>query len=313
MSSSLPTLKANDTIALVCTGNGFKTDTEAKQAQAYIEAKCPVKVIYAKDTYERVTPQEKADCLLEHLFNDKVAAIWALRGGEGSADIMPLLEPHAVKLKALRPKLLLGFSDFTTILLYFAQRFSWPVVHGPGAWRTYLKELDPITEQTTFDLIMGKQSSIVMDKLLPLNDIAKQSQVIQASLTGGNLSLLQLSAKDSWELEAKDKIVIVEDVDEKPHKAWRTFKYLKRIGLLEGARALLLGDFTSQPIITDSGETAMDNEAMLRILARFAREDCPFPVLMTDRFGHGRHNMPLPFNIPCELKLGKENTLYLPL
>ena len=67
---------------------------------------------------------------LEHLkralYSDS-KAIWCLRGGYGSMRLVP----HLLKLRPPRkPKLLIGFSDITSLHLFFNQHWKWPTIHG---------------------------------------------------------------------------------------------------------------------------------------------------------------------------------------
>ncbi len=48
-------------------------------------------------------------------------------GGYGSMRLIP----HLHKLKApKKPKLFIGFSDITSLHLYFNQEWKWPTIHG---------------------------------------------------------------------------------------------------------------------------------------------------------------------------------------
>src|SRR5690606_21349495 len=59
------------------------------------------------------TPQQRAELFNDLLADDQIKAIWNVRGGFGSAEMSDLVDYSLLRTK---PKWLLGFSDFTTIL-----------------------------------------------------------------------------------------------------------------------------------------------------------------------------------------------------
>ena len=60
----------------------------------------------------------------------EVRAIFAVRGGWGSARILPHLDFDLIRAN---PKLLIGFSDITALHLALAARTDCPTIHGPNA------------------------------------------------------------------------------------------------------------------------------------------------------------------------------------
>lgn len=303
-------LKPNDCIALVATGTTWHTDEVVKTAVRYLQQQANLRAIYAEDTYRGLPASERAAILLKHMHNDDVAMIWAIKGGEGSADLLPFLAQQQSQLLQLRPKLLMGYSDFTPLLNYFSQTLDWPVIHGPALPLLTLNKVQSKYAQITFDLLLGRSKGILIEHLQPMNTLAKSDQTVSATIAGGCLSLVSICLKDIWEINTQDKILILEDVGEKAHKISRSLKYLTRIGFFDKAAAVILGDFLSQPI----GETAQDHDAnasaITKALQLFA-DVAPCPVLSTTEFGHGSANIPLPF-VRATLTLGNTPALKIP-
>lgn len=294
-------LAANDVIALACPGSYAAAENEAAQVSEYLNCQYGWTVLYREDTYSRLSAQQRAEIFLEYLFNPAIKLIWALRGGEGTADIVPLLEKHCDEIRRLPPKLLLGFSDITVLLIYFQQNYGWPVIHGMGAGQLVGTKVEAYSKQLTCDLLTGKCQQIVVSDLQPLNAEARHCSFIQAPLSGGNLSLLDISIKDCWEFDACDRIVIIEDVHEKAHKISRTLKYLQRIGKFSGVKALVLGDFLGVPLGCSEQEIAANAKAIQDTLPEFAA-GCEFPVFSSSLFGHGAINYPLCFGPPAVIE-----------
>jgi muramoyltetrapeptide carboxypeptidase len=87
-------------------------------------------------------------------------------------------------------------------------------------------------------------------------------------------------------LEPKGKIIFLEDGGEPGYKIDRMLTQLRGAGAFQGARAVVLGEFTPGDGFT---EFALD---------RFARE-LGKPVFRSDKFGHGPKNYPLILNAPA--------------
>ncbi|OGO94354.1 MAG: hypothetical protein A3F10_00210 [Coxiella sp. RIFCSPHIGHO2_12_FULL_42_15] len=299
-------LKPKDVIALVCTGTPCSSESDPKQAAIYLMERYGFETRYHIDTYQSLPARARADIFMRYLLDERISAIWSLRGGEGTADIIPYLELQAATLRRLPPKLLIGFSDFTSLLIYFEQRYSWPVIHGVGARQMPLRMIDELSETTTLRWLCHKNHSIEITPLHPLNSLAHTPTKINARVTGGNLSLLHISLNDVWQVEGCGKILLIEEVNEKPHKVTRTLKHLHRIGFFNGVKAIIFAGFDFPDL------SLLENDeircTMLRLFQQFGRE-VTCPVFYTDLIGHGKVNYPVPFYADAELCMGERASL----
>ncbi len=282
-------------IALVRTGSPCKQDSDPQSAKEWLAGHYSLKADFHPRNQEWLSAKERADILLKFMLDDSYDVLWSFRGGEGTADILPYLKANAAKIKKAKPKLLMGFSDFTAFINFMNQRFSWPTVHGPGIMQLVKNQIDKPSRDAVMSLVYDRKAPIQITQLVALNDAAQKKKSVTALLCGGNMSLLAISIKDIWQVDAKNKILILEDVDERPHKISRYLNYFNRVGVFKGVKALILGDF----IYHDNEE----QKAVIRTLKRFAGS-CTFPVLHTTAFGHGKVNMPLPFYRRAKLELG---------
>jgi muramoyltetrapeptide carboxypeptidase len=240
---------------------------------------------------------------LEHLkralYSDS-KAIWCLRGGYGSMRLIP----HLLKLRPpKKPKLFIGFSDITSLHLFFNQQWNWPTIHG----RT-ISQMHPDFSQSSDrkflkDVIFGNKSEKIFRRLIPLNDHAKEEKIIRASITGGNLRILQSSLGTAWELQAKGKILFIEDVAERGYSVDRMLEQMVQAKIIDkGLRALIFGDFTQ-------GHEVNGKDLTQEAIKRFALR-APYPVLKGLPAGHGKLlNYPIPFNTKAQLILGHERSL----
>ena len=209
--------------------------------------------------------------------------IWSIRGGYGS---QRLLSQLAKIKKPKYEKIIVGYSDITSLHLFFNQKWNWATIHGPMINSFNKKDFNPIAFKELKKILFDKKSSQKI-KLEPLNDSATIF-FGSAALCGGNLSVLQCSMGTAFELVSKNKILIIEDVGERGYKVDKMLYHLQLTKALNGVKAIIFGDFVSGDEPT--GENYIDFA-----LRRFALST-KIPVFKCMDFGHGLINRPLIFN-----------------
>lgn len=238
--------------------------------------------------------------LKEALYSDS-KAIWCLRGGYGSMRLVP----HLLKLKPpKRPKLFIGFSDITSLHLFFSQNWKWPVIHGRTISQMR-KDLSKTPDRKLLqDIIFGRKDSHTFKKLIPMNDLALKNSEVSGSITGGNLRIIQSSLGTEWEIKAKNKILFMEDVAERGYSIDRMLEQMLQAKIIDrGLKAVVFGDFTE-------GKEKDGTDLSLKAMERFAAR-VPYPVLRGLPAGHHHEtNYPVPFNTECLLRLGKFSSLH---
>jgi muramoyltetrapeptide carboxypeptidase LdcA involved in peptidoglycan recycling len=236
------------------------------------------------------SPKVRAKYWLEQLSDERIDYYWLVRGGEGTADLLPYLHQERAYLASLPKRQVLGMSDATALLVYLAQQYHWPSVYMANAL-TFAKEggLDPEDRKLILKCLVCGVWPDYLPSLEPFNKSAQLGGQLEGSLCVGNLSIMNISIGDIWQFDARHKILLLEDWHEKGHAIWRTLKYFLRIGQLDGVRALVFGDF-----LHDTERVEQVNQ-IKRLLARFA-DLVDFPVYQTAAFGHGMNQFPLAFN-----------------
>ncbi|MBA2404620.1 MAG: LD-carboxypeptidase [Bdellovibrionales bacterium] len=232
----------------------------------------------------------------EALYSD-AKVIWCLRGGYGSMRLIPLLEKL---VPPKNPKLLIGFSDITALHIFFNQKWNWPTLHG----RT-ISQLHPDWDLThehqgLLDLIFGKVKQVSFNDLQPLNQAASETGIINSTIVGGNLRLIQSSLGTPWEIKAKGKMLFIEDVSERGYSIDRMLEQLHQAKIIDQEiAALLIGDFTEG--LEKNGQSLIHDA-----IRRFAQR-VNYPVLMGLPCGHAKgSNAALPFNTPAKLLIGQK-------
>ncbi len=218
--------------------------------------------------------------LIDALININSKAIWCLKGGYGTAELIPALQeltpPHTQKL-------VIGFSDITALHLFLTQEWGWQTVHGPVLWQITKKCISPDSIERIMDLLKGNLTALT-HSLEPCNKHKTES--LNGTLTGGNLKLLQTSIGTSWQAVTKDKILLIEEVDESAYRIDRTLLHMKQAGIFDNIRALLIGDMEQEPGSCETTDA---------VLARFAGS-LHVPAYRIRDVGHAREHRPIILN-----------------
>jgi len=211
--------------------------------------------------------------------------IWSLRGGYGSAKLIPEL----IKLpKPSETKIFIGYSDVTALHLFLSQNWGWSTIHG-----AMLFDLDkPTHKEENFTalakIINGEVKNLEIKDLRPINQAANSASDINGKITGGNLTLLQTSIGTDWEVQTKDKILFVEDVNLQPHELDRALTHLKQAGIFDNVKAIIFGNFSS-------GKSNIDESVTTKVIEEFVSQE-NIPCFKTNRFGHSDFNDPIVYN-----------------
>lgn len=225
--------------------------------------------------------------------------IWCVRGGYGAIRLVPAIE------KWRRPelaKILLGYSDITTLHVLINQKWKWPTLHGPLLDRLARGAMTAREHKELFDILYGRKQEVKFNGLRPLNRAAKKSRVLNAKIVGGNMAVLQSGLGTPAALRPGKSFLFFEDTGERPHRVDRMLTQFEQAGWFRNCRAVLLGHF----LLTDPHDRRLLwNDVIPRFAARMK-----IPVIAGLPVGHNRKaQRVLPFNTMAELHLGQSPTL----
>ncbi len=177
------------------------------------------------------------------MFTDPaVKAVLPVRGGWGCARILPHLDFDAI---ARNPKVLIGYSDLTALLLPIHARTGLVTFHGPNgasAWNP--------TSADFFTRVVLKGEAVTFANPRDKGDTLAQTEyrirtitpgVARGRLLGGNLSVLTALLGSPYLPDFRDAILFLEDVHEAPYRIDRMLTQLALAGVLKGARAVVWG------------------------------------------------------------------------
>lgn len=226
--------------------------------------------------------EEKANDLIQMFMDPTVSAIFCAEAGYGSIALIPFLEKADL---SPYPKIFIGFSDITVLLLYFYMRYGWITFHGPTVAQEIYKGMSPAME-------IALQQCIT--KPAKLGDIyGKELEVIKKGsargrIIGGNLARMIRTLGTPFEIDTRDTILFIEEVDEGHIQIDGDLNQLKIAGKFDRLRGIVFSKMT--------GCMHNDKRATLRYLRRYFK-DANFPVFFGFPSGHGLENITLPIGV----------------
>ncbi len=274
-----PPLRPGDRIAVVAPSGPFDRPSLEKGLEVLSRRYQPVftERIFETHRYLAGTDAARGAELQTALDDQAVKAVFAARGGYGSARLLPALRLGS-------PKILAGFSDFTA-LHCAAQQHGWRSLHAPVLTQLGKQPADVVDR--LFALLEGQP----VTPLTGLRTVAKG--VAEGILLGGNLSVFTRLIGTPWLPSLRGSVLLIEDVGEKPYRLDRMWTHLKLAGLFDGVRGIVFGEFTG----CDDKDASCSSADVLDELA----STLGIPCVAGFRIGHGEVNHPVMLGAPVRL------------
>ena len=230
-------LKKGDTVAILATAR--KIDASTLQPGIKLLESWGLKVILGKTIGKEQNQLAGADWqratdFQEMLDNPSVKAIWAAKGGYGTVKIVDRVDFSNFKKN---PKWIIGFSD-VTVLHSHMNRMGFQTLHAMMAISA--PSATTAAKESLRKVLFGEKLSYSV----PHHEFNKLGQA-KGELVGGNLSVLYSIQGSVSEVDFKDKILFVEDLDEYLYHIDRMMTNLKRNGSLKNLKGIIVGGMTS--------------------------------------------------------------------
>ena len=256
----------------------FRAGTDRLTALGY-ELKIP-DAVYNRTGFLAGNDLTRARTLMELWADPEVKAVMAARGGYGCLRLLDLIDYDEM---ARTPKMMIGFSDITALLLALHQRCGLASVHGPVV--TSLGGADDETLEHFARLISGR--SCFPRELDPDGVIVPG--LARGPLIGGNLTLLIDLLATPFRPDFNGALLFIEDVGEVPYRLDRKLATLRLAGVLDEVAGLLIGDFSN------CGPEEEVREVVDEAVAWAGLPAARFP------FGHRTRNLALPMGVSAVL------------
>ena len=243
------------------------------------------------------TDKERAADINAMFADPEVRAIFAVRGGWGSARALPYLDFATIRAN---PKLLIGLSDVTALHLALAAKTNCPSIHGPGlsnswgalSWDSF-KRLVFDAETPTWISPAGKE-----DRLVQRVGRVRTFRGGKATgrLLGGNLSVLSALVGTPYIPDMSGAILFLEEVGEAEYRIDRMLTQLALSGILGKVAGVVFGQCTNcgtdgSPGIGFSLSEILENHF----------KPLGVPAFQGALFGHIANQFSLPVGIPAEI------------
>jgi muramoyltetrapeptide carboxypeptidase len=270
----VPDLEAFETIDKNLTSLGLKYKWAGK-----VERGMP-------SSYIAGPPEERLDDLHAMFADAEVAAVFTVRGGYGSSQLLDRIDYARIRKQ---PKILLGYSDITAMHLGVHQLTGLVTLHGPSlnsVWTDYTREhLRRALFETKPLGVLRNPEGVPVKVIRP--------GVARGRLFAGNLSLITNLMGTPYEIDTRGKILCLEDVAEDPFRLDRMITQLRLAGKLDQAAGIVWGECRDCIPKTRPPHKMEEIEKLLAALK--------IPVLGGLRFGHTTDQMTLPLGVMAKL------------
>ncbi|MDO8518694.1 MAG: LD-carboxypeptidase [Deltaproteobacteria bacterium] len=290
-------LKPGDTIGIAASASPFDRD-EFQHGIAHLE-KMGFKIYHRGDIFEKKSylagsDARRTDELLELLKNPEIKGVFFARGGYGLMRILSALDSEKLKIP---PKIVLGYSDITALLAYLYQKYGWTTFYGP----VVAKDLSANGHEMNLKYLEDAVTSTSPLGPFTFDEITSNEKgTAEGILVGGCLSLVRSLLATPFELILDNKIVFLEDINEKPYSVDRMLTQLVLAGRLKKVKGIIFGNFVN------GGEAAHFQETALDVL-----KDFKGPILFNFPAGHGPLKVTLPLGIKVRVCAVQKKLEYL--
>lgn len=297
----LRALRPGDTVAMVTPASPLDAErlvfiTELLEKEGYRVKVMPA-ALHRTDHLAGSDADRAAD--LQAAFADPdIAAVLCTRGGYGCARLLPYLDFDAMVAPR---KMLIGFSDITTLHLAFNRR-GVPSIHAPMALTLSYPRV-PYVIESFVRVLRG-------DLRLPEDAPAGECVVggmVEAELVGGCLCLLADSIGTPEALDPTGKILLIEDVDEAPHRIDAMLTHLLNAGIAQKAVGFLIGEMTGTDSKVDKSIGGRPwRDTVIERLAPLGK-----PMILNFPLGHASNMLSLPLGIRVRMDANAGTVEYL--
>jgi muramoyltetrapeptide carboxypeptidase len=231
----------------------------------------------------------RAAAIRSALTDPSIHGIIGVRGGYGSAQLLPLLDVDEVR-RARKP--FIGYSDLTAILTFLTQQCGLVAFHGP------MLDLRLSRREAGYDrasLLNAVSRAEPMGELAPDGLEVIRDGEARGLLLGGTVTQLLATLGTAFAFDPPQGFVLFfEEVGERPYRLDRMVTQLRQAGILARAAAVVIGELNG---CDEPGGTLTGRGVMAQLFAEF-----PGPVLIG--FPAGHTNGPaytLPLGVACRV------------
>lgn len=301
-----PALQKGDTIGVLAPASPVRREMLERGTREL--ERIGYRVVYGKGVLERRGffaggHKQRAESFLALLENPRVKAVFCARGGYGSNYVVEVLssQPLLRRLQRQAPKIVMGYSDLTSLLLFLNQRLGWVTFQGPMAGIDFAAGKSAYDRAVLEQVLSGAHSGYSLGS----DARSLRPGVAEGRLLGGCLPMLTATLGTPQEIDTRGTILLIEDIDEKPFRVDRMLFQLRQAGKFRHLRGIVFGQMPG------CGAAAR-GRAELRGVILEALRGLLVPIVFGLRFGHTTGKcLTLPLGTRARLSAGKKVRLTL--
>lgn len=289
-------LKKGDTIGICAPSGPLRRNEEAAEFTTILH-QMGFKVMvglhsFEKNGYFAGTDEQRATDFNDFIKEDSVDGIFFLRGGWGCARILPYVDFENIQNN---PKVIMGFSDATSLLNAITEKTGVITFHGPSgnsSWNDYSKnyirrvlmEVDPVHYKNQ----EGDHAILTLT-----------GGMAKGILLGGNLSVLTSMIGTPYFPTVDGGLLFLEEVGEEPYRIDRMLTQLQQAGIFDRCAGIILGNFRKC--------TAEEPERSFTLEQVFGQHFNDFgkPVYYGAQIGHTVNKWTVPIGVPAIMDADK--------
>ncbi len=281
-------LKKGDKVAIIATARKVSAE-EIQPAITFFESYglsvALGKNLFASKNQYAGTDEQRVEDLQWALNDPEINAIIIARGGYGTVRLIDRVDFTEFKNY---PKWMVGYSDVT--VLHNA-------IHQQGIATLHSTmplnfDKSKVATESMMNALFGK-----LDKIKTEENYSNVSGKGKGQLVGGNLSLIYSLSGTPYDLDTKNKILFLEDLDEYLYHIDRMMMQLKLSGKLKHLKGLVIGG------MTDMKDNAIPFGKLPEEIILDAVKEYNYPVCFDFPAGHIDDNRAIYFGKEVELNV----------
>ena len=225
----------------------------------------------------------------------QIDAVLTMRGGYGSAQIIPLLDFEAI---GRNPKAFIGMSDITALHVALGRFAGLATFYGPSLTHFGSPSVPALTGGRLLQVLSGDTTGVVPPDAERLNLIGLVAGRASGRIVGGCLSDLQHTIGTPWEFRLDGAIFFLEETGRAPVQIDRSLLHLEQIGKFDGVRGIVVSELAGCE--WDEWTTAPHSKTLEEVLlGRLGH--LGVPILYGLPLGHGSSIATLPLGVEATL------------
>ena len=229
------------------------------------------------------------------------------RGGYGLTRLLGGINYKAVDKAVAKGTQFVGLSDFTAFQLALLAKAGSVTWAGPALCEGFGVDGEPdeIMVDCFNDLVIGQGEGTGWRQGLNLDAQKQNYHLKDATLWGGNLTVLTSLVGTPYFPAITGGILFLEDIAEHPYRIERMLTQLLHAGILKTQKAIVLGQFTEYQL------TPHDKGFKFQSVVDWLRSQLKVPVLTNLPFGHVQTKVLLPVGATIDLVVQGRDALML--